>query len=391
MIDDVLSRTVALAGRGRRSPHPDDVRLTAAVLVGISVPYLVPHGLPWGMWRYFLECASALPLIWRRRYPIPVAMACGGLSLVIAASIKPSQPLAYAPLISLYTIGSECTGRARTVMGILYFLGTVLGEVLHHNGKNGFQLVFSFATSITMFLLGVLMQTQRAYASSLEERARILERDRAAELERAAAAERARIARDMHDVVGHAVALMVVQAEAGPLLVRSKPEKAEAAFDAISEVGRDAMAQLRRLLGVLKQDDYPAARAPQPTVASIDALVEQVRRGGLEVSLTHSGSPIPLAADAEAAAYRVVQEALTNTIKHAAADKAEVCLDWSADSLGITVVDDGRGVMSGAEAVDGQGLVGLRERLAAVGGSLSVRSPLGSSGFALAAYIPAPD
>jgi signal transduction histidine kinase len=209
--------------------------------------------------------------------------------------------------------------------------------------------------------------------------------------DRALQAERARIARDMHDVVGHAVALMVVQAEAGPLLVRTKPERAEAAFEAISAAGRDAMAQLRGLLGTLHRDrdgGRDGGREPLPTLADLDDLVHRVRKAGLQVRLEQTGTATPLSPGAETAAYRVVQEALTNTLKHARASRAEVRLRWAPTALEITVADNGRGVADGAADGGGHGLTGLRERLAPVGGALSWTSPPDTGGFALTAVIP---
>jgi signal transduction histidine kinase len=190
---------------------------------------------------------------------------------------------------------------------------------------------------------------------------------------------------------------MVVQAEAGPLYLTSQPEKAEAAFDAISLAGRDALAQLRRLLGVLKvEGDSASVRAPQPTLGSLPELLERVRQGGLEIAFSETGTSLPLPGDAETAVFRLVQEALTNTIKHADASRAEIALDWTEEGLHVAVSDNGRGapaVSSGdTDALTqggGHGLIGLRERLAAVGGTLSISPTVSGSGFTLTARIPA--
>jgi signal transduction histidine kinase len=385
--------------RAVRVPHRTDLLVTAGALVAVIVPYLLPDTeLRWGAGRFLLESGSCLPLIWRRRHPITVCLASGEITLWITATVHPAQPFPIAVLICNYTIGSELSGRARIVMGSLFMAGNAAAEFLHRQWGNGPDFYVSYITSGSALLLGILMQTQRKYAAAMEVRAREVEQSRAVDVERAAAAERARIARDMHDVVGHAVALMIVQAEAGPLMVRTRPDKAEAAFDAIADVGRDAMTQLRRLLGVLKQEDGTGGtRAPQPTIADIEELVEQVRRGGLAVTLVQSGEAVALPPDSEVAAYRVVQEALTNTMKHAAASRAEVLLEWLDRALTITVTDDGRGAPDAPGSVHpGHGLIGLRERLASCGGSLSVRAvrpgpgaPHGLPGFAIAAHIPA--
>jgi signal transduction histidine kinase len=232
-----------------------------------------------------------------------------------------------------------------------------------------------------------MARDRRAHTEAVEERARRLERERAADTARAIARERSRIARDMHDVLAHAVSLMVVQAEAGPVVVRSDPRRAEASFDAIATTGRDAMAQLRRILGVLKEEQANGT-SPQPAVAGVPALVRQVAdTAGLRVELRTRGEPRPLPADAEVAAYRVTQEALTNTVKHAYASCATVELDWTEDALTLTVTDDGRG----PAALDGgHGLIGIRERAAACGGSAEAgRGPDG--GFRVVVRLPAAD
>jgi signal transduction histidine kinase len=355
-----------------RRPRRNDVLAVVIVLVLNSGTYLVPGVLPWGPWRYLLESATIASMLWRETYPIVTALVTGALTLVITATVHPAQPFPYAVLVVEYTIGSVLRGRTRIVMIGLYMAGNIVAEFLHRQMNNPEDFLVTFTLSMTSLFLGVLMQSER---DSLSVRA-----------DRQLHAERARIARDMHDVVGHAVALIVVQAEAGPLLVRSKPERAEAAFEAISAAGRDAMAQLRGLLGTLHKDEV-GGRQPLPTLSDLDDLVHRVRRAGLHVRIEQTGSASALSPGAQTAAYRVVQEALTNTLKHARASRAEVRLSWSPSALEITVADNGRGVAD--SAVDGgHGLSGLRERLAPVGGALSWTSPPDTGGFALTAVIP---
>ncbi|WP_190276725.1 sensor histidine kinase [Catenulispora acidiphila] len=357
-----------------RRPRRDDVLVAAIVLLLNSGTYLIPGIVPWGPWRYLLETATIVPLLWRESVPVPSALATGALTLIVTATVHPAQPFPYAVLVTQYTIGSVLRGRTRGVLVGLFMAGNVVAEALHQQWGNPEDFLVTFTLSLTALFLGVLMQSEH---DSLSVRA-----------DRALQAERVRIARDMHDVVGHAVALMVVQAEAGPLLVRDKPERAEAAFEAISAAGRDAMAQLRGLLGTLHQDEG-GGRDPLPTLADLDDLVHQVRKAGLQVRIEHTGSASPLSPGAETAAYRVVQEALTNTLKHAQASRAEVRLSWAPSALEITVADNGRGAGDGsADGGGGHGLTGLRERLAPVGGALSWTSPPDTGGFALTAVIP---
>jgi signal transduction histidine kinase len=219
----------------------------------------------------------------------------------------------------------------------------------------------------------------------VEDRARRLERERAADTARALAQERARIARDIHDVLAHAVSLMVVQAEAGPVVVRSAPDRAEASFEAIAAAGRDAMAQLRRILGVLKEEQR-SGTSPQPCVAGLPGLVRRVAEStGLDVELRTRGEPYAMPPDAEVAAYRVTQEALTNTVKHAYASRATVELDWAEDHLILTVTDDGRGPTTPG---GGHGLIGIRERATACGGSAET-GPGPDGGFRVVVRLPA--
>ena len=369
----MLSSGASLIRRtGLRRPRRVDVWVTLIILGLNSGGYLLPRMTPFGPWRFALETVAIAPLLWRETYPVASALFVGGTTLLVTSVVHPAQPFPYAVLVTQFTIGSAMRGRTRVVMVGLFIAGNVMAEFLHHKEGNPEDFFVTFTLSLTSIFLGLITQSERDSAGVLADRA--------------AHAERARIARDMHDVVGHAVALMVVQAEAGPLLVRKQPERAEAAFDAISAAGRDAMTQLRALLGVLQQEDG-GRRDPVPTLAGLDDLVRQVRRAGLPVAVAATGTPSALSPGAEAAAYRVVQEALTNTLKHARASRAEVLLAWSPGALEITVADDGRGAANG-HAGGGHGLNGLRERLAPVGGRLSWSSPPDSGGFALTARIP---
>src|SRR5256714_7313964 len=384
MIYHVLNPGALLIRKtGLRPPRRNDLLVAGIILLLTPGGSLRPGVLPWGRGRFLLESAAVLPLIWRETYPVYSALVTGAITLIVTTIVHPSQPFPYAVLASQYTIGSALRGRTRAAMIANFSAGNVVAEALHNKLDNPESFFITFALSLAAIFLGVLMQSERAGS--------------AVAAERAARAERARIARDMHDVVGHAVALMVVQAEAGPLLVRDGPERAEAAFEAIWAAGRDAMTQLRGLLGVLQQDDG-GRRDPLPSLAGLDELVRRVRKAGLRVDVAATGTPTALSPGAETAAYRVVQEALTNALKHARASRADVRLAWSPQGLEITVADDGRGAEHSAaggaaggvpgHTNHGYGLAGLRERLAPIGGRLSWTSPPDAGGFALTAYIP---
>ncbi|MBQ1092758.1 sensor histidine kinase [Streptomyces sp. B93] len=387
------------------NPYAVDGALAAAVLFAVSLQWIFPGGrdAPLTWQGHLLGAATALPLVWRRRAPFATACAVSVATPAMAVYHAPAPDVVYGGLVVLYTVAALCPPPQRRFMLVGWLLGVTL-TIVHKGDARPFEYAFHLMSVVSAYALGVLARVQRAYTAALEDRARRLERERAADTERARAQERARIARDMHDILAHAVSLMVVQAEAGPVVVHSDPARAEAAFDAIAGTGRDAMAQLRRILGVLTEDRDagPPERLPQPGVAALPGLVRQVGDStGLRVTLRVTGEPRPLPPDTEVAVYRVAQEALTNTVKHAYASSAIVDLDWTEDELRLAVTDDGRGPdASGADGgrsgpvadeswpVGGHGLIGIRERAAACGGSAEAgRGPEG--GFRVAVRLPA--
>ncbi len=243
------------------------------------------------------------------------------------------------------------------------------------------------APTAIAWLLGDSMRTRRAYDSELEDRAKRLERERDTQAQMAAAAERARVARELHDVVAHNVSVMVVQADGGWFALERNPEHARKALDTISSTGRLALAEMRRLLGVLRADTETDPLAPQPGVEQLDDLIAQVRQTGLPVTLSVQGTAEPLPKGAALAAYRIVQEALTNTMKHGGPKaSAVVRLRYLPGVLELRVTDDGAGAAAAADG-QGHGLIGMRERVTMFGGSLSA-GPGERGGFEVAATLP---
>ncbi|WP_326698209.1 sensor histidine kinase [Streptomyces sp. NBC_01754] len=248
---------------------------------------------------------------------------------------------------------------------------------------------------VLAWVLGDSVRTRRAYFSQLEERAARLEREREAQSKVAVAAERARIARELHDVVAHNVSVMVVQADGAAYVMETSPEQARQALETISGTGRQALAEMRRLLGVLRTGDDPESGeyVPQPDVEQIEELVGKVRETGLAVDFRIEGTPRPLPSGVELTAYRIVQEALTNTRKHGGPDAgASVRLVYFDDGLGLLVEDDGRGAShelyadGGADGA-GHGMIGMRERVGMVGGTLDA-GPRPGGGFRISALLP---
>ncbi len=415
-------------------PGAVDVGITLLVLAAVTMPFVVPRGpeLPPATWgAYGLTALGVLPLVWRRRAPVAVLLA----TLVAGALYKftvdgPGQPLPYAGLIALYTVATLSSPPKRLAMAAL--VTAVIFPSVALNTGQARELLFSLFVFAAAYAFGRLTHTRQAYVRAVEDRARQLEVTRRIEAEQAAARERARIAREMHDILSHAVSLMIVQAEAGPVTVRTAPERAEAAFDAIAETGRDAMVQLRRMLGLLRETppapgghsgDGPAAgapgqdppppsppargpavtadapRDPQPSVAALPGLVARVSGSGLAVDFAAAGEVRSLPLDTEATVYRIVQEALTNVVRHADADTVTVRLEYGPDLLTVTVTDDGRGPDDERDpgaarppatrsVGGGHGLIGVRERAAAHGGTASTGPGPGGRGFRLRVRLP---
>jgi signal transduction histidine kinase len=242
-------------------------------------------------------------------------------------------------------------------------------------------------TALVAWVLGDSMRYRRAYLTALEDRAARLERERDAQAQIAAAAERARIARELHDVIAHNVSVMVVQADGAGYALRRDPDRAGQALAAISRTGRQALAEMRRLLGVLRSDDQQADLAPQPGLEQLRELLDQAREAGMSVSFTLEGPVRPLPEGAELAAYRVVQESLTNTRKHGGlAATAAVTLRYEPNGLLLQVTDDGLGAAAAADG-PGHGLTGMRERVEMYGGTVRA-GPLPSGGYQVTARLP---
>ena len=356
-------------------PIAVDAGLAVVALVAQLAPF-VSGGRDWPIAAYFICVAVSLPVIWRRRAPFAVLM----VSELAAAAYTfvpdgPRQPLWYGALIAMFTVAAQAPRWQRVSAVVIIAWGAFILTGSFETAARG-ALLWT-----TAYAMGRAWANRQAYVRTLQERARHLERERELEAER----ERSRIARDMHDILAHAVSITIAQAEAGPVAMKQGPARTEAAFEAIATAGRDAMAQLRRILGVLDAGGE-SARSPQPTLAGIPGLVDQVSRvGSTSVTLIVSGRPGTVTPDAEVAAYRIVQEALTNVLKHAGAKTVTVTLDWRDGELVITVADDGRGPQTDGR---GQGLIGMRERAASCGGSASVGPVPGGKGFQVQARLP---
>jgi signal transduction histidine kinase len=369
-------RAVARAVEAIRALPPlvvDAVIALACYLATIASPIVDGQDTPY---MFLFAALGSLPLIWRRRWPVLTTFITGGATVVLALGDFLHE-VPYGQLVATYTFASLASPRWRAI-GIA---ATTVGVAVSLTPKSNLLPVgATVILFVAAYALGAIARSRRELIATLEARAQRL----AADYAEAASRERERIARDMHDIIAHSVSLIVVQAEAGPVVVRSDPDRAVSVFDAIADAGRDALAQLRRTLGVLRSGG--ASRTPQPGLDALGALVAQARGAGLAATLAESGTRRPIAPDTAIAAYRVVQESLTNVVKHAHAGTVEVRLRWG-DTLELEVRDDGRGG-NGRVPSGGHGLIGMRERVAACGGTLTTGPATDGPGFRVAATLP---
>jgi signal transduction histidine kinase len=292
-------------------------------------------------------------------------------------------------VVALYTVASRCE-RPVSIRAAEWTVPPITLGVLINNGLHATKVIPELAVFAIAWVIGDNLRTRRAYLAELEARAARLEREREEKAERAVIEERARIARELHDVIAHNVSVMVVQASAGEEVFDEDPERAREFLASVSSTGRAALAELRRLLGVIRAEDSRGTEAsytPQPGIEYLDELVRQVCETGLSVELSVIGEPRPLPEGVGLCAYRIVQEALTNTLKHAHASGAKVNVRYVADALELQVVDDGRGRSAVNGETGGHGLIGMRERVALFGGELTA-SPRGSQGYEVRARLP---
>jgi len=327
---------------------------------------------------------ASAALYWRRRAPLVVL----AVVLVAWASTIGSgyADLGGVAIIALYSAGRYATDDRWAYLGVGAAIFVVTLDNLADPAPWG-EAVFGAVVMFVAWYVGRRLRMR-------QERAAQLLREQAAESRRIVIEERARIARELHDVVAHRVSLMTVQAGAAKAVAAQDPESALRAMGAVEEAGRQALEELRHLLGVLRPETDPDGLGPQPGLADLPRLVEQIRRAGLDVSLATDRVAAELPARVDLFAYRIVQEALTNVLKHAGpGTRSKVRLGSDSSGIVIEVLDDGRGatVLPGLDPDDagarGHGIVGMRERARLLGGTLDAR-PRPGGGFSVVAHLP---
>lgn len=361
--------------------------LVAVGFDGLALIPLIDKESRWWVW--LLVQGLALPLAARRRWPFGVF---GVISAVALVQWLTEVPLAAdgALLLALYTVAAHESRMRAAVAGAVLEFGVVLASVRFAPADQSllYSLIFLTGLVVAALFIGVTLRTRRAYFIALVERARQLELDRAQEAELAATRERTRIAREMHDIVAHSLSVIIALADGAALANRRDPEEAAEAMATVSATGRSALREMRRLLGVLRDPRAasPPDRAPQPGLKQLPELADTVRLVGPQVEVDVLGRPRVLPATEDATAYRIVQESLTNVMKHAAgATRVRVTVDWGEDCLRLLVHDDGRREV--APATTGHGLAGMAERTSLWGGRFRA-GPMPEGGWQVSAELP---
>jgi signal transduction histidine kinase len=367
----------------RRHPFAADAVLAAALTVLVqqetwtsgwvrgSRPALAVAGL-----------AMTVPLAWRRKRPVEVAAIVFGAlivqDLVAGSNAHTPDPQLFAWIVAAYSVGAHADRLGAAVGGILA-LGSTIGWI----GLD--DALLPVAVIGGAWVAGRLVHGGHRRAVALEERAVALDRERDVRAQAAVAEERARIARELHDVIAHSISVMGVQAGAVRRVLTPGQSEQRDALLSVERTGREALAEMRRLLGILRRSDDDLAHGPPPSMTGVEELVDQAREAGLPVNLRVEGDPVPLAPGVDISAYRIVQEALTNARKHAGPAQATVVVRYLRRELQLEVTDDGRSATQNGDG--GYGLVGMQERVAIYGGRLQT-GPEPGGGYGVRAYLP---
>jgi signal transduction histidine kinase len=373
----------------RRQEQLTDTGLAVA-LAAVNVVSVLPYRAQLHpLWlALFLLAGQALPLAWRRSAAVGTGLLVGAARISYDKIGFGFAPLPLGPAIAVYTVFDRRGPAFRLSTAALVVVGVAIS--LDSPGHSEpYEAIFQGLIFATAMAAGTLSRAKRASLHAAQSRAERAESELDQEAARAAAAERARIARELHDVVAHHVSLMAVQAEAAASLLPSQPERARQSVDIIGDTARQALTELRRLLGVLRgPTEHRPATAPTASLTDLGDILAKVREAGLPVEYEVSGTPAVLAPGIELTAFRIVQEALTNTLRHADAAQARVTVKYEPGYVTLSVADSGpRRTEPPARSGTGFGLAGIAERVASCGGSLTV-GPSPASGFALTARLP---
>jgi signal transduction histidine kinase len=367
--------------------------MLVALLLSIAIPFTLnaevgPGQREISAFAWLLVLGMNIPVAWRRTAPVVALWTSVAITVPFWVLDYPDDPSGPNLLILIYSLAAH-EGRPRSIRhfwGAFAVMTAVLiaGVVSNEDDLPWVAVPANVVVFGTAWILGDNLRTRRQYLAELEEKAARTEEQQRAEAERAVAEERTRIARELHDVMAHSMSVMVVQAGAARRVLDRDPAQAAEALAAIEGTGRESLTEMRRVLGVLRGDDDQAELAPAPGLDDFDRLLQHCDEAGLPVELVVTGDVRQLGPGLEMNAYRVVQESLTNSLKHAGSASAVVHLNYGHDALEVAITDDGRGAAAAAADGSGQGLVGMRERVEAYGGHLTA-GPRPGGGFAVSA------
>jgi signal transduction histidine kinase len=351
-----------------------DILLVAMVLAlslkGLSETNGCPCP-PLPVWGYALVGVQSIVLLGRRYWPMTVALISGFLAMLYGVSSLPDPPVPYAALVAIYTAAARASQRRAILVAVISAAEIALAMILDRVKSDYQDALFNYLIFATAWLLGFAKSAHSERLAALEERATQLEQTHFLESARAVSEERNRISRELHDIVAHHVSMMVIQAEAAPLLLDKDPKAAADAMASISQTGRAALAEMRRMMALMREHEA-LPLSPQPNLSVVRDLIDGIRGSGLDVNFDLTGEVRALSQGTELTAYRLLQEALTNVAKHARGARADVRLDYGPEILRIDVRNDSAEPSGSLDLPGGNGLVVMRERVALLGGDLMV-------------------
>jgi len=336
-------------------------------------------------WAVFLTVWAAAPYYVRRRAPLLVLAVTSVPVVILAVTGYPTGTSPNWLLVGMYTVAAYCTPRQRLLGAATVAIGLGVVMVGGAPSLTGTGIALNYALYATAYFVGATIRTRRLHEQDLEARAVMLEHERDEEAERAVANERLRIARELHDVVAHSMGVIAVQAGVGAHVIDADPAEAKKSLEAIARTSRSTLTEIRRMLGVLR-DDEGVPYAPVPGLADLDRLVHEVSGAGVDIDVHSEGDGHELPPGVDFTAYRIVQEALTNVLKHAGPAHVQIRIGYEPDLLALEVVDDGRGV-NGRATRGGHGLMGMRERVGVYGGSFDA-GPATGGGYRVRVRLP---
>ena len=375
----------------------DALVVTAVLTVGVLGTVQIGDSADIGFLReqdafhFTLVALMAVPLVFRRVYPVPV-MAIVLASWVIDRGLDyPDTPAAAGVAIAFYTIGAELDRRQSLLIGgtsAFVVVGWTAVGTFYLESVTSVAVITTTISTLTPLLIGREMYERRRRVDELERRAERAEQEREERAKQAVVEERARIARELHDVVAHQMTVMTLQAEGAKRIASGSDPRIVEALETIRVAGHGALAEMRRTLGLLRPTDDHAVTEPLPRLADLEKLVTQIRDAGVPVDVDISGPERRLSDGAELSAYRIVQESLTNAIRHGGPGvTTKVSIEYGEESLDLTVSDDGRGTSANTPDNGGHGIIGMRERIAVLGGEFEA-GPKTGGGYRVRATIP---